>query len=192
MALPQSQSDIEEMIIPTLPLRNMSERHPGLTLEVAAFYLQAAQVSLDRLHTSPTEFTLSENDEDQPTEVEWDATDVRIRSAWDNDTDRTEAGAYACSLAAVEIVKGLVAVSRAETRTGADYYVAPAGYGKHDLENCFRLEVSGIDQGDVGLIASRLRVKLKQTKNGRSNLPAIAAVTGFKAKVIMLQVLSET
>jgi hypothetical protein len=180
------------MVTPTLPLRNMSERHPGLTLEVAAFYLQAAQVCLDRHHTSPTEFTLLESDENQTTEVEWDGADERTRRAWDNDTDRTEAGAYACSLAAVELAKGLVAVSRAETQTGADYYVAPAGYGKDDLENCFRLEVSGIDQGPIRLIASRLRMKIQQTKNGRSNLPAIAAVTGFEAKLIMLQVASET
>jgi hypothetical protein len=85
-----------------------------------------------------------------------------------------------------------VAVSRAETCTGADYYVASADYGKDDLENCFRLEVSGIDQGPIELISSRLRAKLQQTKNGRSNLPAIAAVTGFKAKLIMIQIASET
>jgi hypothetical protein len=42
--------------------------------------------------------------------VEWQATDERLRSAWGNEIETTEAGAYACALAAVELTDGLVAI----------------------------------------------------------------------------------
>src|SRR4051794_2410421 len=114
------------MKTPTLPLENMADRHIGLTPEVAAYWVQAAYVCLDRHHTSPIEFDLCEEPERQPANVVWGVTDARTRAAWANEIDTTEAGAYACALAAVELLKGLVAVGRAETGTGADYYIGPA------------------------------------------------------------------
>ncbi|HXH12617.1 MAG TPA: hypothetical protein VNP04_22970 [Alphaproteobacteria bacterium] len=59
------------------------------------------------------------------TMVEWEATDGRARGAWVNDIDATEAGAYACARAAVELTGELVAIRRAGTGTGADYYIGP-------------------------------------------------------------------
>lgn len=67
-----------------------------------------------------------------------------VMKAWANHIDTTEAGAYGVSLAAVEVKSQLVAVRRAETLTGADWYVAPIGSDPDDLENCYRLEISGI------------------------------------------------
>ena len=69
--------------------------------------------------------------------------DVRTLNAHANEIDATEAGAYGVSLAAVEAISGLVAVRRAETLTGADWYIAPQGTDADDLESCIRLEVSG-------------------------------------------------
>lgn len=57
--------------------------------------------------------------------VQWETTDERVRGAWTNDIDATEAGAYACALAVVELTGGLVAIRQAETGTGADYYIGP-------------------------------------------------------------------
>ena len=34
--------------------------------------------------------------------------------------------------------------------TGADYYVAPPGNSPEDLEDCLRLEVSGVDHDPKG------------------------------------------
>jgi hypothetical protein len=79
----------------------------------------------------------------------------------------------------------MVAVRRAETGTGADYYVAPIGVAVDDLENCLRLEVSGIDRGDNVAIQQRLRQKLQQATAGNSNLPALASVVGFSAKSVV-------
>jgi hypothetical protein len=73
--------------------------------------------------------------------------DSPILGAWANETDATEAGAYGCVIATVELLRDLFAVRRAETGTGADYYVGPRGAAQDDLENCFRLEVSGVSDG---------------------------------------------
>ncbi len=86
---------------------------------------------------------------------------------------------------ATELLRGLVAVRRAETRTGADYYIAPAGQETEDLEGCFRLEVSGTNLG-VSEIKRRLREKVDQALQGDSNLPALACVVGFRARLIMI------
>jgi hypothetical protein len=89
-------------------------------------------------------------------------------------------------LAAVELSNGLVAVRRAETETGADYYVAPKGRMQFDLEECWRLEVSGVDRGPEDTVRQRLRAKLAQAARGHSNLPALAGVVGFRARLILL------
>jgi len=131
-------------------------------------------------------FALIDGTEESQAEVSWLRTDERIRGAWANDIDTTEAGAYACALAGAELMRGFVAVRRAETGTGADYYVGPPGAGVNDLEDCFRLEVSGVDAGEVRASRRRLEAKVTQARRGRSNLPALASVGGFKAMQICL------
>jgi hypothetical protein len=78
--------------------------------------------------------------------VEWVPVTAREKQAWANRTDAVEAGAYRMAIAAVEMTYGWFALARAETLTGADYYVGPAGA---DLESAYRLEVSGVDMGDA-------------------------------------------
>ena len=73
---------------------------------------------------------------------------------------------------------------RAETRTGADHYVATPGAAIEDLESCKRLEVSGVDRGPEPIVRQRLNAKLRQAAAGASNLPALASVVGFKACLI--------
>jgi hypothetical protein len=59
--------------------------------------------------------------------VNFDIPDARVGRAHANEIDATEIGAYGLSLAAIEAVVGLVAIRRAETLTGTDWYIAPAG-----------------------------------------------------------------
>jgi hypothetical protein len=124
--------------------------------------------------------------------VAWDVPDARTRDAWANDTDTTEAGAYGCVIAGVEEMRGLVAVRRAETGTGADYYVGAPGAGELDLEDCLRLEVSGVDAGNHRAVARRLLEKLEQAGEGRSSLPALAGVIGFAAGLLVLRDVEDT
>jgi hypothetical protein len=83
------------------------------------------------------------------------------------------------------MTRGLVAVSRAETLTGADYYLGAAGEAFEDLEKSYRLEVSGLDRGTDADIAARVRKKKEQAQIGASNLPAIASVVAFSALKIV-------
>ncbi len=102
----------------------MDKRHPGLTSAIAASNLEAAGVCLDRHHVTPSDFELDANGQASTAMVDWSKPSDRAKAAWANETDTTEAGACTLVLAAVELAEGLVAVSRAETLTGADYYVA--------------------------------------------------------------------
>jgi hypothetical protein len=169
-----------------LPIHEMAERHHGLTTAIAESYKEAACVCLDRHHQSPVDFEIANSNIVETAVVDWIESDDRTRGAWANEIDATEAGAYACALAAVELFNGLVAIHRAETKTGADYYIGPAGIQIEDLEDCFRLEVSGIDRGGLSAVNRRLNEKMRQAKEGASNLPAIAGVVGFQARLINL------
>lgn len=170
---------------PTLPIHDMAARHAGLTGPVADSYLEAARVCLDRFHDSPVPFEIG-GSRSLETLVEWEKADDRIVGAWANEDDTTECGAYACALAALELSEGLVALRRAETRTGADYYVNQPGMPSDDLEASVRFEVSGVSGGARAVVEQRLRSKLDQAARGASNLPAMAGVVGFRAKVIVL------
>ncbi len=173
-------------IKPTLPIHNMEQRHFGLTKAIADSHTEAARVCLDRHHRSPTDFNLDRSGSRSAVVVQWQPPDERTRGAWANETDATEAGACTCALAAVDLIDDFVAVRRAEAMTGADYYLAPRSKSPDDLEDCLRLEVSGVDRGPESTISQRLRAKSAQASKGNSNLPALAGVVGFKARLIML------
>jgi hypothetical protein len=165
----------------SLALDGLHERHTGLTPALGQSYTEAASVCFSRHHQPPVALALKHGGGDERRELNFAVPDARTRNAHANEIDATEAGAYGVSLAAVEAVAGLVAVRRAETLTGADWYVAPDGSSSDDLEKCLRLEVSGVNAGASAEIQRRLREKIAQAARGQSNLPAIAAVVGFKA-----------
>lgn len=171
---------------PVLPIHSMSDRHPGLTPELAASYTQAARVCLDRHHVPPVDFNIHDDSKKRPTSLEWTPTDQATQNAWANEIDATEAGAYACALAAVELRHGLVAVGRAETGTGADFYVNRPGSPASDFDDRIRIEISGTDQGSSAATKRRLRTKLNQVAAGDSPLPAMAAVVGFRVRQILI------
>jgi hypothetical protein len=166
---------------PLLPLANMAERHYGLIQPVAEGYVAAARVCLDRHHESPAHVGINNSTSEIQAQVKWEKADERTRGALNNEIDTTEAGAYACIIAAVELSEGLFAVRRAETSTGADYYVAPAGKGLDDLEDCFRMEVSGTDRGNMKAVQRLLQRKVQQTREGNSNLPRLRASLALKS-----------
>lgn len=180
------------MQIPQLPIDDMDERHNGLTSVTAAYLLEGARICLDRHHHPPVTVEIRGLTRTANAMVQWQAADAATKSAWANDTDATEAGASACVLAAVELLEGLVAVQRAETRTGADYYIAAPGTSADDLESCLRLEVSGTDSGSAAAVSRRLKEKLSQAARGNSNLPAMAGVIGFRARLICLAQLEDS
>jgi hypothetical protein len=168
-----------------LSFEDLSARHPGVSQGLSSSYAEAVRVCLDKHHTSSAEFQLKDNGRVERASAEWKRADSRTKRAWANDDDATRDGAYGLALAAVEIMRGLVAVRRAETRTGADYYLGAPGAMLDDLEASIRLEVSGTDDGGESVINGRLREKLEQASRGRSNLPAMASVVGLRVLQIV-------
>ena len=160
----------------------LSERHIGVTPSVGEGFHEAARVCLDRHHGSPQDFSIVEKDVVEDVEIAWETTDLRTRNAWANKDDTTEAGAYCLALANAELTRGLYAVSRAQGRTGFDYYLGPAGSTPADLELSMRLEVSGTDEGTLSTVNARLKQKMEQATRIESNLPALATVVGFAVK----------
>ena len=172
-----------------LPIHDMASRHDGLTRSIADAWLESARVCLDRYHRPPVDFEIRRSPDVAVVVVNWVMTNARTRNAWANVDDATSLGAYCCVLAALEAMDGLVAVRCAETGTGADYYVSLPGASVLDLEESFRLEVSGVDHGDASAVHRRLRIKLDQLSLGNSSLPAIAGVVGYLARLIVLSYL---
>jgi hypothetical protein len=176
-----------EPVSAELLLSNLFERHSGLTKSISDGYNEAARVCLDRHHKPPIEININGVDKTYSATLRWSESDERTRAAWNNEIDATEQGAYCVVLAAVEFADGLVALRRAETGTGADYYVAPIAAQAEDLESWWRLEVSGVDKGTMAAVQKRLKQKVDQASRGKSNLPAIAAVVGFSCRCVSIQ-----
>jgi len=174
-----------------LQLKALYERHSGLTPALSEALYEAASVCLNKHHKSPVELAIIRNGGITKRKVEFETPSTTALNAWANDIDTTETGAYGVCLAAVEVEEQLVAVRRAETLTGADWYVAAVGTESDDLENCYRLEISGLDTGNRSAVKARLLQKVQQTRRGTSNLPAIASVVGFKEKAVAIQKVSE-
>lgn len=146
-------------------LATLHQRHRGLTKRICAHYAEAASVCLSGHHASPPVGVEVVCDGSKDVRVlDWDRVDARTRAAWANQDDAVENGAYAVALAAVELELELVAIQRAETRTGADYYVAKAD---GDLEDAFRLEVAGSYTGDAP--ARRSSTRAPRARSRRSS-----------------------
>ena len=175
----------------SVTLDGLHERHPGLTPALGQSYAEAACVCFSRHHQPPVILALNQGFTVDRRTLNFTLPDTRTQNAHANESDATETGAYGVSLAALETVSGLVAVRRAETLTGADWYVAPNGTESDDLENCIRLEVSGINAGTSADVQRRLREKVAQAARGQSNLPAIASVVGFKVLEVAISPMGE-
>lgn len=171
---------------PALFIERLHDRHPGLTEFIAGLFSDSAAVCLSRHYQSPVTIAVSTEADTRDYSVEWDAPDERRLRALANTPETTEFGACGVTLAAVEAMLGLVAVERADHRTGADYYVN-ADPSDLSLERALRLEVSGVDHGSEATVRALLRQKVDQARRGGSILPAIASAMGFMVRRVMFQ-----
>lgn len=164
-------------------LDRLHERHHGLTEAVCRSYDEAVRVCLSRHHKPPVKILTEADDVERWFTLEWTPATTREHRAWANMNDAVEAGAYGVAIATIEALYGWFAIARAETLTGADYYVGAVGA---DLESAFRLEISGSDVAGPTELRLRLARKLQQASAGRSVLPALACVVGFKSRLILV------
>jgi hypothetical protein len=165
-------------------------RHVGITPDLCRSYAEAVRVCLSRHHEPPIELEITSDVQSwsrlmSRREVWWSPPNNSMRRAWANLNDATRDAACLLSLAVVEAEYGMVVIARADTGTGADYYIGHPG-DSDDLESAFRLEVSGIDRGGEAEIRSRLRRKVLQVRNGQVESPALVSVIGFAAKRVAI------
>ncbi len=160
-------------------------RHPGVSAAVCEALAEAAEVCLARHHEPPrTSLRVACVGKESVRSLKWSAPDETAQRSWSNRDDATRDGAYVVSLAVVEHELRMVALSRADTRTGADYYVGRPE--SPDLEQAFRLEISGLNEGGLVDIRRRLRSKEEQAAKGDSFLPAYASVVGFREAAVLV------
>ncbi|WP_431052484.1 hypothetical protein [Roseateles sp. L2-2] len=169
-----------------LRFEQLAERHPIDPAQLQG-YANAAKVRLEAHHRPPVNFEVSTKGETTLFQVAWQPIEDMQRRSYNNQDDAVRDGAYVMAFAAVEEVEGLVAIGRAETKTGADYYVAPLGTAPEDFEEALRLEVSGTDGGTAATCRARLKQKQEQTRQGSGSEPALAAVVGFKQRLILVE-----
>lgn len=172
---------------PRLPaIAELPARHPGITGAVAGVYAECAAICLSRHHEPPTDLVLDADDR-RVVECTWASPTDGMRRAHANADDATRDAAYGVAIAAIEVSLGLHAIARAETRTGADYYVGASTKTGLDLEDAMRLEVSGVDAGGLDELRRRLGEKLGQLARAGSDLPGVAAVVGFQVAHVMIR-----
>jgi hypothetical protein len=108
-----------------------------------------------------------------------------MRHYWADPGETTEQGAYGIALLLVRALTGLTVVERSRKGTGFDWWLGP---DDRLFQAKARLEVSGIREGDLRTIRSRVRVKVKQTERSDvSGFPAFVVVVEFgtpRARVV--------
>jgi hypothetical protein len=173
-------------------LRLNPAQHPGLFEALAGALCASARVCLNRHHTSPTRLSIQlDGDEPAEHELDWANPTQSERNANANHLDAARDGGYAVALVCLEQRMRLVAVGRAEHATGADWYVAPADSGitedgapNLDDPEVMRLEVGGHD--DRPSLPYELKLKTQQLGRGKSAIPGIAAIVGFKKARVLI------
>jgi hypothetical protein len=172
---------------PLPDLTSLHERH-RLTRHLCGEMAESASVCLSRHHARPSVDVELAKPRGAPVirSLAWVPPDEVTLQSYANRDDATRDGAYSVALAAVEVELGLLARSRAETRTGADWYVGPPGHFD-DLEDALRLEVSGVDSGDRRMVMARVRTKVAQARAGDSDKHALACVVGFLSRLVVIR-----
>lgn len=179
------------MVQQKLDIQGLSERHKGVSRGIASAYSEAVSVCLHKHHSPPVHYDLRDNNDHYEAMVDWEVPSGELIGAWGNDIDVVEWAAYGLALAGIELTRGLVALGRAETKSGADYYLGLADDDVKDLETVKRLEVSGVGAGAEAAIQSRLKKKLLQAAQGASDVPAVASIVGFGTPLILSVDLAE-
>jgi hypothetical protein len=165
-------------------LHELHRRHPGFHTNVCKAYADAARVCFSRHHKSPQVLLVDDDGARSDWRVVWENPTLAVQRSHANTDDATRDGAYAVALSALEATRGLLALQRAERRSGADYLVVPPGSDL--LEDAIRFEVSGTDLSEPD-VRSRMREKRQQLMASRRDLPGLACVVGFKIKQVLIQ-----
>jgi hypothetical protein len=156
----------------SLAIHSLHTRHPAVSEATGAFYALVTGVCLQRHHEPPTSVTVSSETHGTANyDVTWPVPSPSDVRGCAEINDAVCVGAYCLALAAVDSHMQLVGLRRAESGSGSDYYLVPAGAQisddtQLDLErdDLIRLEVSGIDDDDHTKLQDRGTVKVRQAR----------------------------
>jgi hypothetical protein len=155
-----------------LDLSRLKEMHPLLAASTALEYSYRAAIGLNRHgHLSGSSLKISLDNEDQQGRLHWSKT----RQEEDTQLDYirvTEDTAEAITLALVNVVNGWVIRRRLQRGEFADWLLADRN------NNTIALEVSGVDQSDVG--KRRLQQKVKQVRQSSAARRKAACVVELR------------
>ena len=110
--------------------------------------------------------------------LRWPVITEQARQAWNYHERATELGAVGVAVLLAERETGYQVISQSHKGTGFDFWlgdVSAQGFTERAI-----LEVSGIRQGNDGVVEARMREKLQQTRRSRNlTLPAYVIVIEF-------------
>lgn len=164
-----------------LNLEEIAKGYPGLTPALGSTILEACVVTLSRMkHRSGTtlhikgertaEFTLS-----------WrKKVTSQIQRAWKDQEEATEMAATGISILLALMFTDYTVIERSVKTTGFDYWLGIQEGSSDIFKKMARLEISGIFNGDDGVLDRRVKAKIDQTKQSDiTRLPAYIFVIEF-------------
>ncbi len=153
---------------------------PGVSRSRGAAFAEAAAVCLDEcMHPNGVEMGVT-GDLTARYRVHWPELDEHAHSAWADDTEAAEHGAYGIAVLVVTDRTDLAVIRRSLKGTGFDYWLGSPS--DPDFQNKGRLEASGKRRSAKGL-DGRATQKANQMDRSNRDLPGYAVVVDFVTPV---------
>lgn len=105
----------------------------------------------------------------------------QMRRAWNDEPYTTEQAAYGIAILVMLNFANYTVIEKAHKSTGIDFYLGQAD-ADPPFQNAAKLEVSGIREGRLSEVRTRVKRKLRQTEQGddlESVLPVFVVVVEF-------------
>jgi hypothetical protein len=119
--------------------------------------------------------------------LQWNDTSENLDSTYADLQEATEYGAFGVALVVAVKLTGIPFVQRSVKGTGIDWWLSEGANEGGLFQRAARLEISGILEGDEGLVSARLNKKLLQSKKSDTTyLPAYVAIVEFSAPSVRL------
>lgn len=167
-----------------IELETLHKGLPAISPAFGAFLVEACQICLEQGGHDPGAVLEVLGDQNDHLPVHWEKTlNEQIRNSWLDLGEATEYGATCMAISLVLALTDYTVIGRSVKGTGFDYWLGPKEKAAESerFEDCVRLEISGILNGDLKLIERRVKAKLKQTqRSDHMGLPALVIVTEFR------------
>ena len=183
---------MEQATAPTLSLESLTEGIPVIFGGNHHWLVQKCVFSLDKQgHASGVQLNvLQESCPDCAFHVTWELeVNEQLRKAHADSVESVEDSARALSLLLIRELTPYTAVEQAQRGTTVDYYLSEKDRNDDLIfNNTARLEISGINSGDMQQVNARVKEKLDRLK--KDYTPAYIVVVEHKAPLAKMVVKS--